>query len=251
MNKLLSNNKFKYFLRCSVAFVMLSLLILELQRHWTGVPGYTLYIKTDSIQEKLAKGTSIGDYLHEWSTFAYFTSWSNFAFVIPFALITFLNFKLPAKFKMMFTSYLAITFVIFWTSLAPFLPWGQSSYFDFISIYEHCIPFFISIVWAFLSKEKSIKKEKSSFIYMMIIPVVYLIFIIVFSIVINFDVAVYPFLNFKNWFGLEVPLWSSILLTIISIVVCFFIFIFTYWLLLFIFNKANRGKLLKFFSSIN
>ena len=243
MNKILSNNKFKYFLSCSVAIIMISILTLEMQRHWTGVPSYTFYIKEGSVQDNLAKGTNIGDHLHEWSTFAYFTSWSNFVFVIPFAIIVFLNIKIKAKYKMMFTTYLTITFVIFWTSLAPFLPWGQSSYFDFISIYEHCIPFLICLVWTFANGRKAIKKEKSSYLQMMIIPIVYLIFITVFSIAIRFDVAVYPFLNFKNWFELNLSIGVSTLLSIISVIVCAFIFMFTFWLLTFVYNKYQFKKI--------
>ena len=242
MNKLLTNDKFKYFLRCSVALVMLSILILEMQRHWTNTPGYTLYINADSVQGKLARGTSIGDYLHEWSTFAYFTTWSNIVFVLPFTVIALLNIKVPTRFKMMFTTYLTITFFVFWTSLAPFLPWGQSSYFDFISIYEHCIPFFICIVWSFANRTEAIKKEKSSYLYMMILPIVYLVFIIIFSIAIKFDVSVYPFLNFKNWFGLDLSIGVSVLMSIISIGVCALIFIFTFWLVVFIFNRILVKK---------
>lgn len=228
MTNLLKNKTFKYCISVFVSTVLIAFLILETQRQWTRVPSVQYTIPAGSVQEKLSQGTSIYTYLHNWSTFAYFTTLSNFIFIIPYAYCSIMKKKMPNNIKLAFMTYLLITFVVFWTSIAPFLPWGQSSYFDFISVYEHSFPLIICVMWLMTSERK---KEKPSWLILMVYPIIYLVFTLIFSIAINFDVAVYPFLNFTNWFGLDLNVYLSVFLTIISILVCAIGILFIYWIL--------------------
>lgn len=209
--------------RC-LPVVFIFLFIFEFQRSFSLFPKIYITIEVGSIQDKLTQGVSIYDVLGSWNTLAYFTVLSNLFFVLVFFCGWTLKLKIPSWIILASFVYMFITFLVFWTSIAPFLPWGQNSYYDFINVHEHLIVFLMCALFYFNSKITKLPLLKT-YCLVMIFPICYLLFTTILYAATT--AAVYPFLNYGDYFSLHMPLGVSIfvtLLTIGAIAVLFFIY---------------------------
>lgn len=214
---------------------MLTMFFIEFSRGWTDFPKVRFTVVENSVQGKLLKVSTISDYMENFSTLAYFTTLSNAIFVFTFFIGLFI--KISKRVRLIVLTYMLITMVVFWTSLAPYLAWGQSTWFDYICVHEHTITPVICIAWAVLAKREIVKGGyKRIFIF----PVLYLIEMIVITIVAHGEVSVYPFINFTNWFALDLGTAASTTLAIVSILVASFVIWLVYWLMVKLNNYLTR-----------
>ncbi|NQZ66341.1 MAG: hypothetical protein HRT99_03975 [Mycoplasmatales bacterium] len=219
------STKNKKYILCILALISISIFFLEIQRNWTHVPYFNL--KLTPSESKTYTTINIGKYLHKWSFTAYFTVWSNFLLLLFLSLSSFFKIKIKQSIKLILITYLLIASGIFWTLIAPWMPWGRSSYFDFINTYEHTFNLFISLLWLYFEKSK----EKIDFKWRLslIFPLIYLCFITFINGYSKGSVAVYQFLNVVNWFDLNLPLYLSIILFSISVFFASILIVGLYW----------------------
>ena len=216
---------------------MLTMFFIEFSRGWTDFPKVRFTVVEGSTQGKLLKVSTISDYMENFSTLAYFTTLSNAIFVFTFFIGLFI--KISKRSRLIVLTYMLITMTVFWTSLAPYLAWGQSTWFDYICVHEHTITPLICIAWAALANKEMVK---GGYKRLFIFPVLYLIEMIVITIVAHGEVSVYPFINFTNWFALDLGTAASTTLAIVSILVASFVIWLVYWLMVKINNRLTKGK---------
>lgn len=214
-----SNQKIISIIKVVIALFFLFFLIFELQRSFTSFPRVVIYIVAGSTADKLSQGTSIYDVLGDWNTFAYFTTWTNILFTLTFLIASILEFKNIKVSKYWINAiwiYSVITFVVFWTTIAPYMPWGQNSYLDYTNIHEHFIVILgCGVFWWF--NRASDLKIKKQMIVSLIFPIIYLIVAIIIFIVGR--VGVYPFLNFEDYFSLGIGTVGSVFLCLLTILI--------------------------------
>lgn len=220
--------------------VMFGILVFEIQSSWTKFPEIKLNIEVGSKEDILIRESSIKNFLGPWGTFAYFTEWSNILFVVPFTLANVFNLQIKRSVKFVFMTYLTVTFFVFWGALAPFAPWGQSAALDFNLSYEHAIPFTVCALWLYWTPSK--EPIPYAFKELLIFPTLYLIFILIFTAAVKGEVAVYPFINFTDWFARGYgSAMSTALSTVVILIICF-VLIGTYMGLVKIYNLARIKK---------
>lgn len=198
-----------------IAFLFL--LVFEIQRSFTEFPRISTPTLSSNVPISVSNSLDIYSYFKDASVFFYFTTLSNIFFVLILVLSWTLNIKINKYIKLASLTYMIITGIVFWTSIAPFFNWGANSYFDFMSIHEHLLVVLMALVWYHFEKERDLKLSKS-FGVSMIFPIVYLLVAIIIQAVSNGEVAIYPFLNFKNIFGLDLSLGLSIFIGILIII---------------------------------
>lgn len=218
----------KLFYQVPIVAFILFWLIVDCIHPWTNWPRVTLHISDK--QESMSESISIYKYLGNWSIFFYFTVITNIIVVVVITISWIFRIKFTKEFKMIIATYSIITAGVFWTSLAPFLPWGQNWYFDFIYIHQHSLIFIIYAFWMWDSPTKK-KKSKYTWWKLFSFPLVYLLMQIIFYASIDGKVAAYPFLHFKNFFDLNLPLGWSILLGVVVTGAIAGLFALIYWLL--------------------
>lgn len=218
----------KLFYRIPIVIFMVFWLIVDTIQPWTKWP--EIHLTISSKQASLSESVSIDKYLGNWSIFFYFTLITNIIVVAVVVASWIFKFKFTKQWKLMVVVYSIITFVVFWTSLAPFMPWGQNWYFDFIYIYEHGIVFLLFAFW-FWESDTKVKETKFKYLKLFIVPGIYLLAQIIFYVVIDGKVATYPFLNFKNYFDLNLNEGLSIFLGAITTIAILGIGALIYWLL--------------------
>ncbi|WKX02294.1 hypothetical protein [Candidatus Mycoplasma mahonii] len=227
-------------LKTTIAIVFATLLIMDLIRpitHWPKVELY--YTPTQAV---FYKTISISNYLGKWSAFAYFTVLSNIIATTGILLSWVFRFKIKSRVRLMILTYMIITSLVFWTSLAPLLPWGQSAYFDFDSVNQHLVALIVTAWWAFSDKDEETVKYK--YVWIFLFPVLYFIFNLMFYIFTTDHIVIYPFLKFDNWFSYNFSLSISITCTILSIVGIAILFILIYWLCLKLFKIIQLKQVL-------
>ncbi len=221
-----------------MAVAMLFMLIIDIQYSFTGWPRQTIIITPD--QDKILQSISIHNYLGDWSVFAYFTMLSNCVAVVSIVLCWIFNIKMKAQYRNAAFIYMLVTAIIFWIAIAPIMPWGSSSYFDFIYVYEHLLAVMLTGLWWFSYKPETIG-FKQGIKAVLWLPGLYLAFSIIFYISINGKVAIYPFLNFANMFNLNLPIFGSIVLAIVIITLVISLFVALSWLV----NYLNIRRMQK------
>lgn len=204
-------------------------LIVDCIYPWTEWP-HSVVHTTSEAQESLGQSVSIDYYLGNWFVFFYFTILTNIIVVATIILSWVFKVKFTREYKLIVTTYSIITMVVFWTTLAPFMPWGQSWYFDFIYTNEHALIFIIFAFWIWDSP-KNPNEAKYKWWKLYSYPIIYLVAQIIFYIAINGKVATYPFLHFTNYFDLGLPLGWSITLAIVTTGAIAAIFGLIFWLL--------------------
>lgn len=176
----------------------------------------------------MSQSLDLYKYLGNWAIFFYFTVLTNIIVVAVIALSYIFKIKFSKETKTIIGVYSIVTIGVFWTSLAPLLPWGQSWYFDFIYIYDHSIIFMLYAFWCW---DSDTKKDNARYKWWRLFsfPIAYLISQVIFYIAVGRDVATYPFLHFENFFDLNLPVWLSVILCLATIAAIAGLFALIYW----------------------
>lgn len=228
----------KLFYRIPILLFVLFWLIINIIQPWVDWPKVTLVISDK--QESMSQSLDLYKYLGNWSIFFYFTVLTNIIVVGAIFISYAFNIKFSKETKTIIGVYSIITAGVFWISLAPFLPWGQSWYFDFIYIHDHSIIF---IIYAFWCWDSETKKDNARYKWwrLFTFPLIYLVVQVIFYITVEHEVATYPFLHFRNYFDLGLPLAWSIILCILTIAAIAGLFALIYWWLEVLVYKWKRN----------
>lgn len=218
----------KLFYQVPIVVFLLFWLIVDCLHPWTEWP--LVQLNFSDKQESMSESVSIYKYLGNWSIFFYFTILTNIIVVCVITLSWIFKVKFTREFKMIIATYSIITAGVFWSSLAPFMPWGQNWYFDFIYVHEHSLIFIIFAFWMWDSP-KNEKEMKWKWWKLFSFPLIYLVAQVIFYAAIKGEVATYPFIHFKDFFDLGLPLGWSITLCLFVTGAIAGLFAIIFWLL--------------------
>lgn len=234
----MKNFKHLKVLKISIAIIFLFILIFNTQQWFTKFPSIKIYV-TDK-QINLAGSKSLRDIFGSISPIFYFTNISNILVISLLVLSWIFNIKVNKYYKLATYTYMTITLIVFWTVLAWMLPWGQSSFLDFEMIWEHMIVFMVMCLFHYLDEKEFYESKTKSFLFVMVFPVIYLIFgIMVFEIG---GVKIYPFFNIKDPFVWDIPFGWNLIVGILTIISIAFVFVFVSWLFIKSNNNFSKNK---------
>lgn len=237
----MQKKKINRLLKITVVLFFLMINLIELFRPLTSWPEpvYTL----EGVEDDLLISSNI------WAKFgifggqfAFFTNWVNWLFIATIIYGWMFGKYLNPYWKNALSVYLLITTIIFFTILSPFLLWGESIWLDFIWIHEHFLVTCSWLIYIFSSNTIRIKSWVKSIWITLSLPIIYFIFTLGIYIGYNFQIAVYPFLNYGNLFSLNWPLWQSAIISVILLIVIILGFVTTNYL----FYEINYYNTFKF-----
>ena len=218
-------------LKILCALIVLTIFTIEFTRSWTSWLGIdNKSVTFTDLQRDLLSVANLDYYFGSFRALAFFTFWSNASVVFLIVLCWIFRVKMKTEFKAMFFSYLFIAGIGFWTFIAPFWAWGVSAWSDFTAVWEHAIILLFALAWLF--SDINPKRLEDKFYKITAFPFLYLLMNIVAFIFVHQNAVAYPFLNFANWFGLGLPLWISYLATLLTLLLFFGTFMFTFWVII-------------------
>lgn len=213
MKRKVINKKMTYIALIIVALILVSITWIEILREYTDWPFVRLRLSES--QGEQYKRISVYDFFPEWfpSSIFYFTTWANIiiysTMLYSFARKRTISFEW--KISLMIMSF--ITFFVFALFIAPYLPWGQSAWFDFVYIHEHLNLFIITLIWFAFSIGKYESRKNHATISSLYIPISYLLWSIFIYGKCQGKVAIYTFLDFQRPFGFNGNEFVGIMLT--------------------------------------
>ena len=219
--------------------------IWEFQRWYSNFPDFSSYyddLEISETQERMKETVDVYGSFGPSSSLLYFTIQTNFIVAGVVFVSWTLGIKVHRYIRAIATLDMTITFGIFWLLLAPFLPWGQRPYIDFVNVVQHFLAFLLVVWWNLSSKQEEITNKKKGLLYLMIHPFLYLILMFIVYNVSTPQVAVYPFFFFRDPFTLGLSLGLSYALSGFLIIVMIVTFSGMGWLTIKTINKIYRHQ---------